>query len=89
MKRKILVITEKLELKEDVIKQLEKDFKIFITDINDYLDIIKDNDILCILFYSNNLDVIKELKKNEVSELIPIIVISNENNSKMVRDYFN
>ena len=89
MKRKILVITEKLELKEDVIKQLEKDFKIFITDINDYLDIIKDNDILCILFYSNNLDVIRELKKNEVSELIPIIVISNENNSKMVRDYFN
>ena len=89
MKRKILVITEKLELKDDVIKQLEKDFKIFITDKNDYLDIIKDNDILCILYYSNNLDVIRELKKNEVSELIPIIVISNENNSKMVRDYFN
>ena len=89
MKREVLLITKSFELKEDVLKQLKKDYYIFISKDNAFLSMISDNNIKCILDYTDDINTLKELKSNGISELIPVIVISNKIDYKMVRQYLN
>ena len=89
MKTKILVITKKIKLKEDVIKTLESDFLVYIADFNSYEKILKENTILCILDCTEDYDTLRKLKSDEISELIPVIIISNLIEHKMVREYLN
>ena len=89
MKTKILVITKKIKLKEDVIKTLESDFLVYIADFNSYEKILKENTILCILDCTEDYDTLRKLKSDEISELIPVIIISNLIEHKMIREYLN
>ena len=89
MKKSVLVITKSLKLKEDVIVQLKKDFELYFSDVDNCLDVINNNTILCVLDYTDDINTIKMLKRNEISELIPIIVISRNIDYKMVRIYLN
>ncbi len=89
MLRDILIIENKEEVKQDIIKILEKDFNIYRSNLNDSFQIVEKNNILCILDYTDDINTIIELKKSSLTELIPVIVISLKIDYKMVRNYVN
>ena len=89
MLRDILIKENKEEVKQDIIKILEKDFNIYRSNLNDSFQIVEKNNILCILDYTDDINTIIELKKSSLTELIPVIVISLKIDYKMVRNYVN
>ena len=89
MKKEILIITNQTELKEDIIKCLSKDFNVFISSLDNAFNEIKNNNFQCILDYTKDINTIDKLKDNNLSTLIPVIILSNKFDYKDIKEYVN
>ena len=88
MKKNIMIITDK-KINDDIISLLNEEFNIFLADKNDMFDILDKNNISCILDYVEDINIITEIKKHQVSEFVPIIVVRDKINLKNIKSYVN